>query len=138
MSHLNTSPMTTYLDNAPARQVLRCIALFQRGKKSRAGQQSRPGNSSRKSSALLPLGFQPVAAKRDSKLQRQKNHVGVSALPTGKFAHPESFCACLQNWPQVIDKSLERFRTVWKVFRQSGKFPESLESFTRKKLLSSS
>ena len=66
MSHWNTSPMTTYLDNAPARQVLRCIALFQRGKKSRAGQHSRPGNSSRKSSALLPLGFQPVAAKRDS------------------------------------------------------------------------
>ena len=27
------------------------------------------------------------------------------------FARPESFCACLQNWPQ---KQKERFRTVWK------------------------
>ena len=48
------------------------------------------------------------------------------------FARPESFCACLQNWPQKQVKnsiSLERFWTIWKVSGQSGKFLDSLESF---------
>ena len=80
-------------------------------------------------------------------LQRQKNPVGASALPTGKFlrvrkvfARPESFCAYLHKikskkvWKVSgqsgkFPDSLESFRTVWKVSGQSGKFQDSLESF---------
>ena len=59
--------------------------------------------------------------------QRQKNPVGASALPTGKFLRVQKvFAQIYKIYPKI---SLESFQTVWKVFRQSGKFPDSLESF---------
>ena len=135
MSHWNTSPMTTYLDNAPARQVLRCIALFQRGKKSRAGQQSRPGNSSRKSSALLPLGFQPVAAKWDSEGSAtfQCNHhisLVVNAIQTPlhnimniEHSYWQHLNLCFNwhpnkiwcDWPQHLTKLQQKVEVTGKI-----------------------
>ena len=85
--------------------------------------------------------------------QRQKNPVGVSALPTGKFLRVRTVFACIYKTdPKIKSKdcigvesflavwkvsgqsvkfldSLESFQTVWKVSGQSGKFPDSLESF---------
>ena len=57
--------------------------------------------------------------------EKPRRRVGIADRKV--FARPESFCACPQNWPkkQVKNISLERFRTVWKVSRQSGRFLES-------------
>ena len=59
-------------------------------------------------------------------LQRQKNPVGASALPTGKFLRVRKVFAHIYKIdPKIKSKHcihLESFRTVWK-------FPDSLESF---------
>ena len=62
-----------------------------------------------------------------------KNLVGASTLPTGKFLRVRKvFARIYKIDPKIKSKhciSLESFRTVWKVSKQSGKFPDILESF---------
>ena len=83
---------------------------------------------------------QQIAAKKVKFLtttttsrQRQKNPVGVSALPTGKFLRVwKVFERIYTKDPKIKSKDcigLESFQTVWKVSGQSGKFPDILESF---------
>ena len=69
--------------------------------------------------------------------QSQKNPVGVSALPTGKFLRVWKVFARttlspkqVKTWHMFLD-SLESFLTVWKVSGQSGEYLESLESFRK-------
>ena len=61
--------------------------------------------------------------------QRQKNPVGVSALPTGKFLRVRKVFARIYTIdPKIKSKDcigLESFQTLWKVSGQSGKFPDS-------------
>ena len=64
--------------------------------------------------------------------QRQKNSVGVSALPSGEFLR-EQHCPQKQvkTWHtsgKFLD-SLESFLTVWNVSGQGGEYPDSLETF---------
>ena len=63
-------------------------------------------------------------------IQRQKNPVGVSALPTGKFLRVLKFFACIYTIdPKINSKDcigLESFQTVWKVSVLSEKFLDSL------------
>ena len=58
--------------------------------------------------------------------QRQKNPVGASALPTGKFLRVRKvFARIYKIDPKIKSKHcirLESFRTVWKISRQSGNF----------------
>ena len=44
--------------------------------------------------------FKPLS--KPSLAQRQKNPVGIADRKV--FVHPESFCACLQNWPKTCKK----------------------------------
>ena len=67
-------------------------------------------------------------------MQRQKNPVGVSALPTGKFLRVRKVFTrttlspkTSQTWHKFLD-SLESFLTVWKASEQTGEYPDSLES----------
>ena len=65
--------------------------------------------------------------------QRQKNPVGVSALPTGKFLRVRKVFARIYTInPKIKPKDcigLESFQTVCKFSGQCGKFLDSLESF---------
>ena len=65
--------------------------------------------------------------------QRQKNPVGASALPTGKFLRVRKvFARMYKIYPKIKSKdciSLESFQTARKVSGQPGKFPDSPESF---------
>ena len=68
-----------------------------------------------------------------SEAEKPRRRVGIADRKV--FARPESFCACLQNWPKKqvkrhkIPNSLESFWTEWKVLGQCGLFLDSLESF---------
>ena len=77
-----------------------------------------------------------------SEAEKTRRRVGVAnrkVLHVQKVStRPESFCVCLQNWPQKqvrvfgqsskFPESLKSFWTVWKISGQSGKFLDSLES----------